>query len=284
VPIGPQIDTLKQHPDIIVATPGRLWDHCQRRTLKLDKIQMLVLDEADHMLDLGFLPQIQRILQVLPKEHQTMMFSATMPPAIENLTKKFLTDPVTVDLRPSDRIASGIEHRLYMVSPADKRACMMALADEEKGSMLVFLRRKVDCEWLYRHLNNAGHSVERIHSDRSQQQRVAALQNLRSGKNRILLATNIAARGIDIPVIEHIVNYSMPDTLEDYLHRAGRTARGSMKGTVSTIGTWQDREVIRQVEKTIGSLLPRREAEGVKPYVELKKTIRGREKLRRRFW
>jgi superfamily II DNA/RNA helicase len=284
VPIGPQIDTLKKHPDIIVATPGRLWDHCQRRTLKLDKIEMLVLDEADHMLDLGFLPQIQRILQVLPKEHQTLMFSATMPPSIDNLVQRFMQDPELIDLRPAKRMATGIEHRLYMVSPADKRACMMALADEEEGSMLVFLRRKVDTEWLYRHLKNAGHSVERIHSDRSQAQRVAALNNLRNSKHRILLATNIAARGIDIPVIEHIVNYSMPDTLEDYVHRAGRTARGAMQGTVSTIGTWQDREVIRQVEKTIGGPLPRCEAKGVEPYKELKKTIRGREKLRRRMW
>jgi superfamily II DNA/RNA helicase len=181
-------------------------------------------------------------------------------------------------------MATGIEHRLYMVDPPNKRPCMMALAKEETGSMLVFLRRKVDTEWLWRHLKRDGHSVDRIHSDRSQQQRVAALKALQTGKVRILLATNIAARGLDIPIVGHIVNYSMPENLEDYVHRAGRTARGAMKGTVSTIATWQDREIIRQVEKTIGESLPRCEAEGVEPYKELKKTIRGREKLRRRIW
>jgi len=284
VNIGPQIDDLRRHPDIVVATPGRLWDHYERKTLKLDLIDKLVLDEADHMLDLGFLPQIQRILQVLPEKHQTMMFSATMPPSIENLMRRFMTDPVMIDLRPDKRMASGIEHRLYMVDPPQKRDCLLAIAKEETCSMLVFLRRKVDTEWAYRHLEREGHSVDRIHSDRSQQQRVAALKALQTGKCRILLATNIAARGLDIPIVGHIVNYSMPDNLEDYVHRAGRTARGAMKGTVSTIATWQDREVIRQVEKTIGESLPRCVAEGVEPYEELKKTIRGREKLRRRIW
>lgn len=284
VKIGPQIDDLRRHPDIVVATPGRLLDHYQRKTLKLDHIEKLVLDEADHMLDLGFLPQIQRILQALPEKRQTMMFSATMPPSIENLMRRFMDDPEMIDLRPDKRMATGIEHRLYMVDPPNKRPCMMALANEEPGSMLVFLRRKVDTEWLWRHLKRDGHSVDRIHSDRTQQQRVAALKALQNGKVRILLATNIAARGLDIPIVGHIVNYSMPENLEDYVHRAGRTARGAMKGTVSTIATWQDREIIRQVEKTIGESLPRCEAEGVEAYKELKKTIRGREKLRRRIW
>ncbi len=283
VKLGPQIDDLRKHPDIVVATPGRLWDQFQRKNLKLDRIEKLVLDEADHMLDLGFLPQILRVFEAVPDERQTMMFSATMPSTVENLARRFMREPVRVDLRPDMRTAEGIEHRLYLVEPDDTKACLLALAAEEKGSMLVFLRRKVDAEWATKQLEQEGHPVERIHSDRTQSQRVAALQGLRQGEHRILLATDIAARGIDIPVIEHIVNYGMPDSVDDYIHRAGRTARGAMKGTVSTIATWQAKEDIRRIEKALGMPLPRCVAEGVEPYVERKTTIRGRQKIRRRL-
>ena len=283
VKLGPQIDDLRKHPDIVVATPGRLWDHFQRKNLKLDRIEKLVLDEADHMLDLGFLPQILRVFDAVPEDRQTMMFSATMPSTVENLARRFMREPVRVDLRPEMRTAEGIEHRLYLVEPEDTKACLLALAAEEKGSMLVFLRRKVDAEWATKQLEQEGHPVERIHSDRTQSQRVAALQGLRQGEHRILLATDIAARGIDIPVIEHIVNYGIPDSVDDYIHRAGRTARGAMKGTVSTIATWQAKEDIRRIEKAIGMPLPRCVAEGVEPYIERKTTIRGRQKIRRRL-
>ena len=283
VKMGPQIQDLHKHPDIIVATPGRLWDHYERRNLSLDAIEHVVLDEGDHMLDLGFLPQIRRVLEVLPSQRQTMLFSATMPAQIESIANRFMRSPQVIDLRPDHRTAEGIEHRLYLVNPKDIRNCLLALVEEEKGSMLVFLRRKVDTEWTYRHLADAGHSVERIHSDRTQSQRVEALQNLRQGKHRILLATNIAARGIDIPTIEHIVNFSMPDTVEDYVHRAGRTARGALEGTVSTIATWQDKEIVRQVEKAIGQRLPRCTAAGIEPWQEAKTRIRGRERIRRKL-
>ena len=283
VKLGPQIDDLRRHPDIVVATPGRLWDHYERRNLKLNGIEKLVLDEADHMLDLGFLPQILRVFEAVPVDRQTMMFSATMPSTVENLARRFMREPVRVDIRPEMRIAEGIEHRLYLVEPDDTKACLQALAAEEKGSMLIFLRRKVDAEWATKQLEQEGHPVERIHSDRTQSQRVAALQGLREGEHRILLATDIAARGIDIPVIEHIVNYGVPDSVDDYIHRAGRTARGAMKGTVSTIATWQSKEDIRRIEKALGMPLPRCVAEGVEPYIERKTTIRGRQKIRRRL-
>ena len=283
VKLGPQISDLRRHPDIVVATPGRLWDHFERRNLRLDGIEKLVMDEADHMLDLGFLPQIMRVLEAVPDDRQTMMFSATMPPSIEKLAKRFMRSPTIVDLRPEYRTASGIDHRLYLVEPDDTRACLLALAAEEKGSMLIFLRRKVDVDWACRQLQVEGHPVEKIHSSRTQKQRVAALQGLRQGEHRILIATDIAARGIDIPIIEHIVNFGMPETVEDYIHRAGRTARGAMGGTVSTIATWQDGETIRSVEKAIGQQLPRFTAEGIEPYAERKTTIRGRKKIRRRL-
>ena len=283
VSLGPQTQKLRRHPDIVVATPGRLWDHYERKNLKLDRVEKLVLDEADHMLDLGFLPQIFRVLEVLPANRQTMMFSATMPSSIETLARRFMRSPEMVDLRPATRTAEGIDHRLYLVEPESTRACLVAIAAEEKGSMLVFLRRKVDADWACRQLELEGHPVERIHSGRSQQQRVKALQGLRQGEHRILLATDIAARGIDIPIIEHIVNFGMPDTVDDYVHRAGRTARGALKGTVSTIATWQDREAIRLVEKAIGEKIPRCVAKGVESAIERKTTIRGRQKIRRRL-
>ena len=283
VKIPPQIEALRAKPDILVATPGRLLDHVRRRNVRLNNVEKLVLDEGDHMLDLGFLPQINEVLEQLPARRQTMMFSATMPPPIERLTQRFMNSPQRVDLLPRSRTARGIEHRLYLVKPADMRACLLSLTHEENSSILVFLRRKIDAEWAYRQLLGEGHAVARIHSDRSQRKRIDALSGLRSGKYRILIATNVAARGIDIPVIGHIINFGVPDTVEEYVHRAGRTARGDAEGIVSTIASWEEKEQIRWVEKAIGQALPRCTAPGVDPYVERRKSIRGRPIRRRRL-
>jgi ATP-dependent RNA helicase RhlE len=278
VRFGPQLDALRNHPDIVVATPGRLLDHVERGNVSLEGIEHLVLDEADHMLDLGFLPQIMRILERMPTWRQTLMFSATMPPPIERLAKRFMDSPALVDLRPGTRAASGIEHRLYMVDEENKKRCLFALVEQEPGAALVFVRRKIDAEWASRLLEKAGHPVDRIHSDLNQSQRVAALQGLRQGEHRILVATDIAARGIDIPVIDHIINVNVPESPEDYVHRAGRTARGTAAGVVSTIATWKDRELIRAIEQALGKPLPRLTAPGVPPYVE-----RAKPAVRRRL-
>ena len=283
VPLGPQIRDLRKKPDVVVATPGRLLDHCERRNVSLDRIEILVLDEADHMLDLGFLPQIRRVIDQLPAERQTMMFSATMPTAIERLVHRMMRDPVTADVRPKSRAAEGIEHRLYLVNRDDKKDCLLALIHEEQGSTLVFLRRKVDADWAWKVLKRENLPVARMHSNLNQSQRVAALQGLREGKHRILLATDIAARGIDIPIIEHIINYDLPENVEDYIHRAGRTARGTREGTVSSIATWQNKPVIKEIERVLGRELPRCTIEGVEPYVERKTSVRGRKLLRRRL-
>ncbi len=277
----PQVQDLKKHPDIIVATPGRLIDHLEHRHVSLAKVEELVLDEADHMLDLGFLPQIESILRAVPRERHTMMFSATMPVTIERLARKYLFEPTLINILPEGKAAENITHRLYLVDLENKKACLLSLLHQDKGVTLVFTRTKVDAEWLCRALEKEGHPVERIHSDRSQGQRTEALKGFREGEHRILIATDIASRGIDVPGIEHIVNFDVPETVEDYIHRAGRTARAKASGIVSTIATWQDKPLLKEVEDTLGHPLERCIVEGVKPYIELKVKPFGRLRGRR---
>ena len=279
VKMRPQTDALHAQPDIVVATPGRLLDHIRQRHVSLDAIEVLVLDEADHMLDLGFLPQMRDILRRLSRERQTMMFSATMPESIEMIARDFMRDPIRVDITPEGSAAEGITHRLYIVKPEDKRNALLALLDEELGSTLVFVRRKIDAEWLYHILKQKGHPVTRMHADRSQGKRVQALEGFREGQHRILVATDIAGRGIDVPGITHVINFDIPENVEDYVHRGGRTARGAAQGIVSIIATWQDIAMVRQIEAILGEKIPRCAVAGIEPWVE---SDRGPSKRRSR--
>ncbi|MCM2316007.1 MAG: DEAD/DEAH box helicase [Thermoanaerobaculia bacterium] len=280
VKMGPQLDALKHGPDIVVATPGRLLDHIQRRSIDVSQVEALVLDEADHMLDLGFLPQVRQIIRRIPAKRQTMMFSATMPPAIEELARTLLDDPERIDIMPEGRAATGLNHRLYVVGVENKRPCLRELLQEELGSTLVFVQRKIDAEWIYHILHNEGHPVARIHSDRSQGRRVEALENFREGQHRILVATDIAGRGIDVPGITHVINFDMPETVEEYVHRAGRTARVAATGIVSTIATWQELRMVAEIEAAIGQQIPRCSVPGIPPWVEAAKTTKTRERRR----
>ncbi|MGH9456738.1 MAG: DEAD/DEAH box helicase [Thermoanaerobaculia bacterium] len=280
VKMQPQLDALRKKPDVVVATPGRLLDHIERRSIRVDAVDELVLDEGDHMLDLGFLPQVRKIVQKLPPVRRTMMFSATMPSAIEELARTLLRDPVRIDVTPKGRAAVGISHRLYVVRPEDKRKCLLALLHQELGSTLVFTRRKVDAEWLYHILERQGHPVARIHADRSQSKRVSALEQFREGSHRILVATDIAGRGIDVPGIQHVINFDLPENVEDYVHRAGRTARVDLEGIVSSIASWQDLIMVRTIEKALGHEIPRCTVPGVEPWTEgPKKPARRRSRL-----
>ncbi len=276
VKMEPQLRAVKKNPDVIIATPGRLLDHVGRGSVRLDSVEELVLDEADHMLDLGFMPQIRRILQKLPKKRRTMMFSATMPEPIERLAREMMDDPVRIDILPAGKTATGISHRLYIVSMDDRRKCLMALLHQELGSTLVFVRTKVDAEWIFAVLEKEGHPVARIHSNRSQGGRVQALDKFRKGSHRILVATDIAGRGIDVPGITHVINYDLPETVEDYIHRAGRTARGDREGIVSSIVTWQEIKVVERIEAELGAPIPRCSVPGVSEWIEAPKRPRSR--------
>ncbi|PYQ28427.1 MAG: hypothetical protein DMF56_16600 [Acidobacteria bacterium] len=281
VKMRPQFEALRAKPDIVVATPGRLLDHVQRRTVSLSDIEVLVLDEADHMLDLGFLPQMRDILKLLPRQRQTMMFSATMPDSIEMIARDFMRSPERIDIMPVGGAAEGITHRLYVVKEEDKRNALLALLHQELGSTLVFARRKVDAEWLFHILERQGHPVARIHADQSQSRRVSALKTFREGEHRILVATDIAGRGIDVPGIEHVINFDIPENVDDYVHRSGRTARGAALGIVSTIVTWQDLPMVRKIEEVLGEKVPRCAVAGVEPWEEMEKkaATRGRRRV-----
>ncbi|MBI2981201.1 MAG: DEAD/DEAH box helicase [Deltaproteobacteria bacterium] len=282
VKINPQIRELRSGPDILVATPGRLQDHLDRRNVRLDRVEQLVIDEADRMLDLGFLPQIRSIVREVPRDRQTMMFSATMSASIEGLARRYLIDPLRIDILPEGAVAEGITHHLYLVEEINKKPCLLALLRQEKGRTLVFLRTRLDTNWILRILEKEGHPAASIHSDKTQTERIAALEGFRSGEHRILVATDIASRGIDVQGIEHIINFDMPGSVEEYIHRAGRTARGSAIGTVSTIAVWSDKSMIQEIEAALGEKLPRCTIPGVEPYVEMKVKPFGRIGRRRR--
>lgn len=272
----PQFDALKAMPDIIVATPGRLIDHMERKSVSLRQIEELVLDEADRMLDMGFMPQMRKILRSVPQKRRTMMFSATMPESIESLAQQFMVDPVRVDVAPPGTGAEGIEHRLYLIEHDDRDRLLLSLVQEATGTILIFAQTKRDVDYLTGFLQRHGEAAETIHSDKTQQQRVKALEGFRTGEHTILVATDVLARGIDVSGISQIICYQVPPNAEDYVHRAGRTGRAGAKGISSVIGTWRDRAAIAAIEKLLGDKLPRCTVTGITAYEEPKARKRSR--------
>ncbi|MBI2345311.1 MAG: DEAD/DEAH box helicase [Deltaproteobacteria bacterium] len=255
VAMGPQTSALRNHPDIVVATPGRLLDHLERRHLNLQKVSEVVLDEADRMLDMGF-------------HRHTMMLSATMPFAVEGLARQYLRDPMRIDVAPPGTLKEGIVHRLYLVDQGQKRTALLRLLKDERGPTLVFVRMKHEADRLARFLLSEGFDIGILHGDRSQRERTEALSAFRTGHPRILVATDIAARGLDIPAIAHVIHYDVPQNAEDYVHRSGRTARYQATGVASVIGTWMDLTSIKAIEKLVGQTLPRCTIEGIPAFVE----------------
>jgi ATP-dependent RNA helicase RhlE len=257
VSMGPQEHAFRSGVDVIVGTPGRLLDHFRAPYARLAGLEHLVLDEADRMLDMGFLPDIRRILRHVPAKRQTLFFSATMPPPIAVLAREMLRHPVTLDVERPSTPATGITHAVYPVPQALKASLLVRLLKEEIRDALVFTRTKHRADRLARHLAQAGVAVERIHGNRSQAQRTQALGGFKSGKYDVLVATDIAARGIDVTGLGHVVNFDVPAAVEDYVHRVGRTGRAEAVGTAFTLVSPEEEGSLRDIERGIGRRLPR---------------------------
>jgi len=255
--MGPQLAGLQRRPDVIIATPGRLFDHLERRTLALGTLRIVVLDEADRMLDMGFAPQVERILRVTPLDRQTLCFSATMPTEVETLVRRHLVRPVRVDAGVIAKPVAKVTQMLYKAATPEKTPLLLRLLGEEGGQTLVFTRTKHRADRVARAVGAAGHRVTRLHADRSMSQRREALDGFRSGRYRVLIATDIAARGIDVPEIAHVVNFDMPHTAEDYIHRIGRTARAEASGRATSFAAPEEHEQLRAIERHLGHPVPR---------------------------
>jgi ATP-dependent RNA helicase RhlE len=255
--MGPQLAALARRPDVIVATPGRLIDHLERRSATLASVRIVVLDEADRMLDMGFEPQVTRILALTPLDRQTLCFSATMPEAVERLVRRHLSRPERVEVGAMAKPVAAVSQRLYTTDSHQKTPLLLRLLGQEQGQTLVFTRTKHRADRLTRAVAAAGHRVTRLHADRTMSQRREALNGFRAGRYRVLVATDIAARGIDVPDIAHVVNFDLPHTAEDYIHRIGRTARAEATGQASSFAAPEERDQLRAIERHLGHPVPR---------------------------
>ena len=258
VGMGPQETAFRRKVNVLIATPGRLLDHLQYDYAGLDDVEHFVLDEADRMLDMGFLPDVKRIVRQLPKKRQTLFFSATMPEPIVALTRELLQSPVRIQLQRKAAPATGITQAVYPVPQELKRNLLITLL--ERGDLkeaLVFTRTKHRADRLCKSLVAAGIVAERIHGNRSQAQRTAALAGFKAGKFRVLVATDIAARGIDVEALGHVVNFDVSNVPEDYIHRVGRTARAEAQGEAFTFVSPQEESDLRAIERAVGKKLPR---------------------------
>jgi ATP-dependent RNA helicase RhlE len=255
---GKQNDELKAGADIVVATPGRLLDHLEQGTLRLDKVEFLVLDEADRMLDMGFLPDVRRIVDKCPRARHTSLFSATVPPQIETLIQWAMHDPETIEIGARRTPAETVKHVIYPVSDTQKTDLLIQLLERVNyNSVLVFCRTKHGADRVAGLLKRANHAVAVLHSNRTQKEREQALQGFREGKYEVLVATDIAARGLDIADVSHVVNYDVPQHPEDYIHRIGRTGRAEATGDAFTIMIAEDAPHVFAIERFISQTIPR---------------------------
>ena len=252
----PQVEQLKRGTDILVATPGRLLDLINQKYISLDQIRHFVLDEADRMLDMGFIHDIKRLLPLLPKQKQTLFFSATMPPAIDQLSRTILQKPVKVEVAPVSSVVDAIEQHLYFVEKPQKSELLVSLLEKEHNkSVLIFSRTKHGADKIARILIKKGVGCEAIHGNKSQGARQRALTNFKSGATKVIVATDIAARGIDIANLEVVINYDLPDVAETYVHRIGRTGRAGNRGTALTFCAQEERLMLRDIQKLTGKTL-----------------------------
>jgi ATP-dependent RNA helicase RhlE len=255
-PIRHQIKAIRENPHIIIGTPGRINDCVQQRILSLQNVKILVLDEADRMFDMGFAPQINKILQTVPKNRQTMLFSATMPDSIVKIATSHMKLPIRVEVARAGTTAENIEHELFIVKKDQKVFLLAKLAEKYSGSILIFVRVKYSARKICNSLRNIGVSAAEIHSNRSLNQRKEALDGFKAGKYRALVATDIASRGIDVKDIELVINFDLPENAEDYVHRIGRTGRAGMSGRAVSFGMPDQRSKVKDIERLIRFNLP----------------------------
>ncbi len=250
-----QVQALRRMPRIIVATPGRLLDHMDQRTINLSDVNCLVLDEADRMFDMGFEPQIRQVLRVIPKERQTMLFSATMPPKIMQLASTYLQLPAYVEIAKPGTTSDLVTQELYIVTKENKNGLLVKLLETSRGSVLIFSRTKIGAVKIARSLQHAGIHAAQIHSDRTLGQRREALDGFKTGRYRVLVATDIAARGIDVTAIELVINYDLPDDLDNYVHRIGRTGRAGHRGRAVTFAMPDQYMEVARIERLVKTQL-----------------------------
>lgn len=261
VNINPQIESLKKGVEIVVACPGRLLDHVAQRTISLDKVEVLVLDEADHMFDMGFLPSIRKVLRAVPKKRQTLLFSATMPTAIHDLAQEALHHPVTIKMNHSVP-AKTVEQVLFPVEKHLKTELLIKiLRKTDVNSVLVFTRTKHTAKKVALKLQQVGFKATSLQGNLSQNKRQSAMSGFRDGSLQILVATDIAARGIDVTTVSHVINYDIPSTVEAYIHRIGRTGRASKEGDAFTLITQEDLSEVKRIERVLGKKLEQRKLE-----------------------
>jgi ATP-dependent RNA helicase RhlE len=252
-----QLDAIRRGARLIVATPGRLEDYIKRRLVRLDGVKILVLDEVDRMLDMGFQPAIARIAATLPAVRQTLCYSATLEGPVKEVARKYLNNPVRVEIGSVLKPAENVELRTFEVEPDKKQELLEHLLGAETGSFLVFVRTKHGADRVARRLSRSGWSATQIHGDRSQSQRNAALRSFSEGHHRVLVATDVAARGIDVANVAHVINFDMPKMAEDFVHRVGRTGRASAHGVASTFAGPAERGDLRKIERTLSIQMKR---------------------------
>jgi len=251
-----QIRGLRRKPHIVIATPGRLIDHLQEKQYSLELVHTIILDEADRMLDIGFLPDIKRILDQAPADRQTLLFSASMPSAIAQIASQFMKTPLRIEVSPAGTSAQGVEQELFIIDKQAKVRLLEKILKENKGNALIFSRTKYGAKKIARFVQAMGHTSAEIHSNRSLAQRKEALQGFKLGEYRVLAATDIAARGIDVKGISLVINYDMPENNEDYVHRIGRTGRAGMDGRAISFATPDQRGNVKQIERLIKKTIP----------------------------
>jgi ATP-dependent RNA helicase RhlE len=246
-----QLETIRRGARLIVATPGRLEDFLKRKLVRLSGIKILVLDEVDRMLDMGFEPAIRRIASMIPAERQTLCYSATLEGSVKQVARNYLKDPVRIEIGSVMKPAENVELRAFSVDADKKQELLEHLLGAEKGSFLVFVRTKHGADRVARRLTRSGHAAIQIHGDRSQSQRNSALRNFSEGRHRVLVATDVAARGLDVANVAHVVNFDLPKVAEDFVHRVGRTGRASAKGIASTFAGPSERNDLRKIERAL---------------------------------